>query len=135
MHAAAGGGRQREDGGADIAAHLHVAPALLQQVGDERGGGGLAVGAGDGDEGRMACKGTALAAEQLDVADDLDARFPRPHHAPVRLGMGQRHAGREDEAANSLQSASRREATCMPAASALARPAALSSSAITRRRR
>lgn len=42
---------QRQDGGADIAAHLHVAAALRQHMGDKRGRGRLAVGAGDGNEG------------------------------------------------------------------------------------
>ena len=39
----------------------------------------------------------ALAAEQFDVADDLDARRLRQRHRPMRLGMGQRHAGRQHE--------------------------------------
>ena len=44
---------ERQDRGADIAAHLHVAPGLAQDVGDERRRRRLAVGAGDGDERRV----------------------------------------------------------------------------------
>ena len=40
---------------------------------DQRRGGRLAVGAGDGDERRVGRDPPPLAAEQLDVADDLDA--------------------------------------------------------------
>ncbi len=38
-----------------------------------------------------------LAEEQLDIADHLDARFLRAPDAPMRLGVGQRNAGREHE--------------------------------------
>ena len=41
---------ERQDGGADIAAELHVVAGRAQQMGDQRGRGRLAVGAGDGDE-------------------------------------------------------------------------------------
>ena len=44
---------QVQDGGADVAAHLHVASRRAQDVGDERRGRRLAVGAGDGDERRI----------------------------------------------------------------------------------
>ena len=39
----------------------------------------------------------ALAAEELDVADHLDPGSARVVHGPVRLGMGERHAGRQDQ--------------------------------------
>ena len=39
----------------------------------------------------------ALAREQLDIADDLDAGAARQFDGPVRLGMRQRHAGRQHE--------------------------------------
>ena len=68
-----------------------------EKMRDEGGGGGFAVGAGDGDEGRFRREAAALAAEKLDVADDLDARLARLEDGPVRGGMGQRHAGRKDE--------------------------------------
>ena len=45
-------------------------------MGDERRRGRFAVGAGDGDEGRFRRDLAAFAAEQLDVADDLDRRPP-----------------------------------------------------------
>ena len=38
-----------------------------------------------------------LAAENLDIADDLDAGGLRSSHRPVRFGMRQRHAGRKHE--------------------------------------
>src|SRR5215213_4582379 len=66
-------------------------------MGDESRGGGLAVGAGDRDEGRVRRDLRPLTTEQLDIADDLDTGLPSQLRRPVRLGMGQRHAGREDE--------------------------------------
>ena len=51
----------------------------------------------------MATKGAsgalaaALAGEELDVADDRNPRRVGKVDGPVRLGMGQRHAGREHE--------------------------------------
>ena len=44
----------------------------------------------------------ALAAEQLDVADDLDAGRARADHRPVRLRVGERHAGREHQRGEAL---------------------------------
>ena len=44
---------QIQDGGADVAAHLRVPPGRAQDVGDQRRGRRLAVGAGDGDERRI----------------------------------------------------------------------------------
>ena len=44
---------QRQDRGADIAAHLGVVAGDAQQMRDQRRGGRLAVGAGDGDERRI----------------------------------------------------------------------------------
>ncbi len=35
--------------------------------------------------------------EKLDIADDLDAGSLRLDDDPMRIGMRQRHAGREDE--------------------------------------
>ncbi len=68
---------QREDCRANIAAHLHVAARLAQDMRNERRRGGFSVGAGDGHEGCVRRDLGALAAEQLDIADDLDARLFR----------------------------------------------------------
>jgi hypothetical protein len=38
-----------------------------------------------------------LAGVELDVADDLDARFPGLAHHPMRLGVGERHPRRQHE--------------------------------------
>ena len=97
MDAASARRLQRQDRGADVAAHLHVVPGLAHQMRDQRCGGGFAVGAGDGDEGRVGRMTPPLAAEQFDVADHLDARLSRRQHAPVRRRMGQRHAGRQHQ--------------------------------------
>ncbi len=43
------------------------------------------------------CDAPPLAAEQLDVADHLDAGGAREPDRPVRRRMGERHAGREHE--------------------------------------
>ena len=88
---------ERQDRGADIAAHLNVAARLAQDMGDERRGGRLAVRARDGDEGGFRREPVPLAAEQLDIADDRNAGRARQARRPMRLGMGQRHAGREHE--------------------------------------
>ena len=45
---------QIEDRHADIAAELHVAPGLAQNMRDQRRRRRFAIGAGDGDEGRAA---------------------------------------------------------------------------------
>ncbi len=64
---------QRQDRGADIAAHLGVVTGDPHQMRDQRGGGRFAVGAGDGDERRIRRMTASFAAEQLDIADHLDA--------------------------------------------------------------
>ncbi len=82
---------------ADIAAELHALAGSGQEMGGERGGGRLAVGAGDGNDlaGRTLLR--PLAAKQLDVADHLDAGSVRAHDRPIRLRVGQGNAGREHE--------------------------------------
>ena len=72
---------QRQDRGADIAAHLGVVTGDPHQMRDQRRGGRFAVGAGDGDERRIRRVTAALAAEQFDVADHLDAGLLRRQHA------------------------------------------------------
>ena len=74
-----------------------VVAGRAQEMGDQRGRGRLAVGAGDGDERRARRVRRALAAEQLDVADHLDAGCARQPHRPVRRRMRQRHAGRQHQ--------------------------------------
>ncbi len=94
------GRRQRQDRRADVAAKRDVALRLLEDVRDERGGGRLAVGAGDGDERPdLPCRRdlATLAAEQFDIADDLDAGVPGAHHRPRGLRVGERHARREHQ--------------------------------------
>ena len=66
-------------------------------MGDQRRRRRFAVGAGDRDEGSVRRKQSALAAEQFDIADDLDGDGFRQNNRPMRLGMGQRHAGRQNE--------------------------------------
>lgn len=88
---------QRQDRGADIAAHLGVVAGDLREMCDQRRRGRLAVGAGDRDELRVRCMPSPLTAEQLDVADHLDTGLARLQHAPVRHRMGQRHAGRQHQ--------------------------------------
>ena len=97
MHAPHPRRLQRQDRGADIAAHLGVVAGNLHQMRDQRGRGRLAVGAGDGDERRVGRMTAALAAEQFDVADHLNARLPRHQHRPMRRRMRQRRAGRQDQ--------------------------------------
>ena len=97
MRPPGGGRRQVEHRHADVAAHRHLAPGLLEHMGDQRGGGRFAVGAGDGDERRIRRARAALAGEELDVADDRNPRRIGKVDRPVRRGMGQRHAGREHE--------------------------------------
>ena len=89
--------RQFEHGHADIAAHLGRASRLAQDMRDQRRRRRLAVGAGDGDQRRVGRARRPFAGEKLDIADHLDAGCARALHGPVRLGMGQRHAGRENK--------------------------------------
>src|SRR4029077_9710511 len=65
--------------------------------GDQRRGGRFAVRARDGDERRAGRDLGALAAEELDVADHLDARRLGELDRPMGLRMGERHAWREHE--------------------------------------
>ncbi len=80
---------------ADIAADLGIQACSIQDMADQRRGGRLAVGAGDGDEFRRA---VGLAEQQLYVANDFNAGRPRQSDDRMRLRMGQRHAGRQHKA-------------------------------------
>ena len=88
---------QRQYRHADIAAHLRVAAGASEQMRGQRRGGRFTVGAGDGDQRATGAGLRALAAEQFDVADDLDARLARQRRRPVRCRMRQRHAGRQHQ--------------------------------------
>src|SRR5262249_50183946 len=92
--------RQREDGGADIAAKLRVHPGRGRQMRDQRGRGRFAVSTGDGDEWSAWRVLPALAAEQFDVSDHLDIRAAGELHDPVRRRMGERNTGREHKRGN-----------------------------------
>ena len=89
--------RQLQHRLADIAADLGVEAALGEDVSHQRGGGGLAVGAGDGDHRRLGGAvgiGANFMGEQFDIADDANLGAIGMFHHAMRLGMGQRHAGR-----------------------------------------
>ena len=88
---------QRQDRGADIAAELGVVAGALGEMGDQRRRGRLAVGAGDGDERGVGRVAAPLAAEQLDVADDLDGHGAGEADRPMRRRMGERNAGRKHQ--------------------------------------
>ena len=90
------GRRQQQRRGTDIAAHLNVKTGMGQHMARQRGRGGLAVRPGDADEAGIAVGD--LAGENFRIANDLRARCARLLDAPVRLGMGQRHARRQHEA-------------------------------------
>ncbi len=86
---------EREDRRADIAAELRVHAGGRREMRDQRRGGRFAVGAGDGDQGRIGREATAFAAEQLDVADHRNGSFLRELDAPMRRRMRQRNARRQ----------------------------------------
>ncbi len=88
---------QRQDRGADIAAHLGVVAGDLHQMRDQRGRGRLAVGPGNRNERRIRRVTASFAAEQFDIADHLTTGLLRHQHRPVRRRMSQRRAGRQDE--------------------------------------
>ena len=93
---------ERQDRPADVAAERHLAAAHRQQMRDESRRGRLAVGAGDGDERRCRHGAATLAAEQFDVADDLDAGRTCADHWPGRLRMSERNAGRQHQGGEAL---------------------------------
>jgi hypothetical protein len=90
---------EAEHAHADVAADAHVASGHGADVADQRGGGRLAVGAGDRHDLRALVLGRGVhrAGEEFHVAEDLDARVPGAFHGPVWRRVGQRHAGRQHE--------------------------------------
>ena len=92
--------RQVEHRLADIAAKHRVFANGGEDVMRERCRGGFAVRAGDGDHFGRRARRFALADENLGVADDLNAVLAGELHRPMRLGMGERHAGRQYQRIN-----------------------------------
>jgi hypothetical protein len=88
---------QRQDRGADIAAHLGVVTGDAHQMRDQRRRGGFAVGTGDGDKRRLRRMTAALPAKQFDVTDHFNAGLLRRQHAPVRRRMSQRRTRRQHQ--------------------------------------
>ncbi len=88
---------QRQNRGADVAAHLAIVAGDPHQMRDQRRGGGFAVGAGDGDERRIGGMTPPFPTKQLDIADHLDAGLLRRQHGPVRRRMGERRARRQHQ--------------------------------------
>src|SRR3954453_1565803 len=97
MHALRRRRRERENRRADIAAELHIMPESAKEMCDQRRCRRLAVGAGNRNARGRWGSFRACAAEELDVADDLDLGLASAFYAPVRLGMGQRNAWRQDQ--------------------------------------
>ena len=87
--------RQVEHRLADIAAKHRVFANRGEDVMRERCCGGFAVRASDGDHLCRGARSFALADENLGVADNLDAVLAGELHCPMRLGMGEWHAGRQ----------------------------------------
>ena len=99
------GRRQFQHRIADIAADLGVEAAGLQNMSHQRGGGGLAVGAGDRDHRRLAgcvAIGPDFAGEKFDIADHRYLRLVGMHHHAMRHGMGQRYARRQHQRGNAF---------------------------------
>ena len=88
---------QRQDRRADVAAHLYVPAGRAEEMGGQGRRGRLTVGARDGDERRVRRDGAPLAAEKLDIADDLDIRRRREFRRPMGFGMSERNAGGQNE--------------------------------------
>ena len=88
---------QRQNRRSDIAAELRVAPRPRQNMGDQRCRRRLAIGAGDRDERRAARERVAFTAEEFDVANHLDVQRLGALDGPMRDGMRQRRAGRQNQ--------------------------------------
>jgi hypothetical protein len=69
-------------------------------VGDERGGRRFSIGARDCDQRALSTRFGALAAKQLDVADDLHICLAGKGHSPMWLRVGQWHAGGQHQGGN-----------------------------------
>ena len=85
--------RQRQRRRAEIAADLDPPAGLRENVADQRRRRRFAVGAGDPDIARLGLRPP----QQVDVADDLDAGLAGATHRRMRLGEGQRDAGRQHQ--------------------------------------
>ena len=97
----------RQDRQADVAAHQARHARGLEDVVDQRGGGRLAVGAGDADD-LVRRKVGAGAGEQFDVADDLDPGLARALRDRVAV---ERQAGGDDDAVEAGEVGCRRSSS------------------------
>ena len=88
--------RQRQRRRAEIAADFDPLSGLAENVADQRRRRRFAVGAGNPDITRRRLR----ASEQFDIADDLDPGLAGTHHCRMRLGKGQRDAGRQHQRGN-----------------------------------
>ena len=131
VDAAVSGRLEREDRSADIAAHLHVASRLVQDMRDQRRRRGLAVGAGNRDEGAF---GAILARSRQNSSMSPMISTPASRAFADQCGSGwvSGTPGERMKDAKRDQSLFRRSAVSMPFALASAIFAGLSSQAITR---
>ena len=95
QHIDAFGGQRRQiqHRRADIAAQPHAQAGSPDQMGDQRGSGGFAVGAGHPHH----PAGRARAREQLHIPEDLDPGGERAGDQGMGRGMGERDAGAEHQ--------------------------------------
>ena len=123
---------QRQDRGADIAAHLDVVAGHAHQMRDQRRRGRFAVGAGDGDERRIRAHDAGARGRTVRYR-----RSPRrrpvapPARSSAALGWVSGAPGVSTSAAKFAHDTLRRSAVMKPACAASASLSALSSPAIT----
>ena len=132
MDAVVRGRRKRQDRRADVAAHLHVAAGLAQDVGDSAVVVDLPlvpVMATNGASGARFARSRQNSSMSPMISTPAAFREPR---RPVRLGMGQRHAGREDQRGKARPVGGAKIGGSIPCACAFAIASALSSQATIR---
>ena len=113
-HAPSPGGSMSSTPRPMLPASCEGRPAGGQHVVDQRGGGGLAVGARDGDDAGddrepAPVREPQRAEEQPDVVVHRHARLQRREHDAVRRGVEVRDPRRDDERGAGLDDAGRRE--------------------------
>ena len=94
-----------EHAAADVAGQMRPAPRLHEDVVKKRGGGGLAVRAGDADHPWRLALVPERAEEQADVVVHRHARVPRGADRGMRRGVEMRDAWRGDERRHALERA------------------------------